>query len=800
MKFTLSWLEEYLETDADAEAIAERLTAQGLEVDTVEDRATELAPFSVAHVKSAERHPDADRLRVCLLETKDGEVQVVCGAPNARTGMKGVFAPAGTRIPGTGLDLKKGKIRGVESNGMLCSEREMGLSDEHDGIIDLPESAQVGEPVAPLLGVDDAVIDIELTPDRGDCAGVLGIARDLAAGGLGRFKPPAGEPVPGAFKGDIGVRFEFPQGKEHACPLFLGRVIRGVKNGPSPQWLQDRLKAVGLRPISALVDITNYFTLGRARPLHVFDADKVRGDLVLRLSKGGEVLEALNDKTYTLPEGAVTIYDDSGAVSIGGIVGGTSTGCTEETVNVFLEAALFDPVMIAETGRTLSVISDARYRNERGLDPAAAHQGFEAATALILELCGGEAGETVQAGDVPDWRRTASLRADRCATLGGLDVPQDEQAAILESLGFEIADRSAQALSAVVPSWRPDIVGEADLVEEVLRIKGFDEIPAVSMVRTSAVTPSAVGEQRRAGDLIRRCLAGRGLDEAVTYSFISSGHAGLFGQTPPELRLNNPISSEMDQMRPSILPGLILAAQANADRGLPDAALFELGPDYQDATDGGQRMVAAGVRSGMAKGRHWSDTPRPVDPFDARADAEAALAVAGAPVGNLQITPDAPDWYHPGRSGCLRLGPTVLAIFGEVHPGVLAALDAKGPMAAFELFVDQVPAPRAKGTGRKALALAALQPVERDFAFVVDEAVSAAALTRAVRGADKALIADARVFDVFRGAKLGEGKKSLAIAVTLQPREATLTDADIEALSRKVIESVTKQTGGEIRG
>lgn len=800
MKFTLSWLADYLDTDADAAAIAERLTAQGLEVDTVEDRAASLAPFTVAYVKSAEQHPDADRLRVCTLETNIGEVQVVCGAPNARTGMKGVFAPTGSHIPGTGLDLKKGKIRGVESNGMLCSEREMGLSDEHQGIIELPEDAEVGAAVAPLLGVDDAVIDIELTPDRGDCAGVLGIARDLAAGGLGTFKPGTGKPVPGKFPCPTDVKFDFPAGEEAACPLFLGRVIRGVKNGPSPQWLQDRLRAIGLRPISALVDITNFFTMGRARPLHVFDADKIQGDLVLRLSKGGETLDALNDKSYTLPEGVVTIYDDSGAVSIGGVVGGTSTGCTDETVNVFLEAALFDPIRIAEAGRSMSVISDARYRNERGLDPAAAHQGFEAATAMIVELCGGEPSEVVETGGVPEWRRSVGLRAERCATLGGLDVPLDEQEAILNELGFEITDRSAAGLTATPPSWRADIVGEADLVEEVLRIKGYDAVPAVSMVREKAITQSSVSDTRRTADLIRRALAERGLDEAVTYSFMSSAHTGLFGQSPPELRLSNPISSEMDQMRPSILPNLILAAQANADRGYPNAALFELGPDYQNASEKGQRMVAAGLRPGLIGGRHWTEAQRTADIYDVRADVEAALAVAGAPVGNLQITPDAPDWYHPGRSGCLRLGANVLATFGEVHPGVLGALDAKGPMAAFEIFVDKVPLPRDRGTERKALRLASLQPVERDYAFVVDESVTAAAVTRAVLGADKALIVDAQVFDVFRSEQLGQGRKSLAIAVTLQPREETLTDAQIEAVSQKVIANVGKQTGGEIRG
>ncbi|MEM1398733.1 MAG: phenylalanine--tRNA ligase subunit beta [Pseudomonadota bacterium] len=800
MKFTLSWLADYLDFDADAAAIADRLTAQGLEVDTVEDRAAALAPFTVAYVKSAERHPNADRLQVCMLDTADGEVQVICGATNARAGIKAVFAPAGSHVPGTGVDLKKGKIRGVDSNGMICSEREMGLSDDHEGIIELPDDAPVGAPVAPLLGVDDAVIDIELTPDRGDCAGVLGIARDLAAGGLGTLKFAKADVTKGSFKSPIGVRFEFPEGSDHACPLFLGRTIRGVKNGPSPQWLQDRLRAVGLRPISTLVDITNLFTLGRARPLHVFDANLVKGDLVLHPSKGGEVIEALNDKTYTLPPGVTTIYDESGAVSIAGIVGGTSTGCTDQTTDVFLEAALFDPILTAESGRKLSVISDARYRFERGVDPAAVHDGIEAATALIIELCGGEASELVETGKVPDWHRSYTLRANRCANLGGLHVEQDEQARILTDLGFEITDRDADALTTTPPSWRSDVHGEADLVEEVLRIKGFDHVPAVSMIRVGAVAPSAVSESRRTGDLIRRTLAGGGLDEAVTYSFMSSSHTGLFGQSPPDLTLSNPISSEMDQMRPSILPNLILAAQSNADKGMANACLFEVGPDYQDPTEKGQRFVAAGVRSGQASPRHWTVSARPVDLYDVRSDVESALEAAGAPVANLQTTADAPDWYHPGRSGCLRLGANVLATFGEVHPAVLKALDADGPMAAFEIFIDRVPAPRAKGTERKALDLATLQPVERDFAFVVGETVTAGDLTKAVKGADKALIVSAEVFDVFRGGQLGDGQKSLAISVTLQPRDATFTDAEIETISQKIIANVTKQTGGVIRG
>jgi phenylalanyl-tRNA synthetase beta chain len=800
MKFTLSWLKDHLDTTASLGEITETLTSLGLEVDGVEDPAAALAPFTIAYVKSAVQHPNADRLRVCIVDTGKGEVQVVCGAPNARTGMKGVFAPAGAHIPGTGVDLKPGVIRGEASNGMLCSEREMGLSNEHDGIIELPDDAPLGASFAAWRGLDDPVIEIGLTPDRADCAGIRGIARDLAAAGLGTLKPLDETAVEGRFNTDLTVTLDFPADAASACPLFVARVFRGVKNGPSPAWLQQQLKAIGLRPISALVDITNFFTFDRNRPLHVFDKAKVQGGLSLRLSRPGESLEALNDKTYALGDGVTVIHDDAAVLSLGAIMGGASTGVSEDTTEVILEAALFDPIRTAMSGRALGITSDARYRFERGVDPAAVFAGVEQATRMILELCGGEASQLVVAGHEPDWRRNLTLRPSRVESLGGIVVPRERQQAILAALGFGVSDGADGATVAAVPSWRGDVQGEADLVEEVLRVNGYDAIPAVPLPRMTTLTQSALTPQQKARELVRRGLAGRGLDEAVTWSFMDGRDASWFGFQNSGLKLLNPIASDLDTMRPSVLPNLIRAAGRNAARGLPDAALFEIGPVYRDATETGQQMVASGVRSGQSGPRHWAQPPRPVDAFDAKADAIAALDVAGAPVANLVVSTDAPDWYHPGRSGCLRLGPTVLAHFGELHPAVLAALAVDGPVVGFEVFLDAVPQPKKKpGTAKPLLKLAAFQPVVRDFAFVVAEDVPADRITKAAKGADRALIADVALFDVYRGAGLGEGRKSLALAVTLQPVEATLTDEAIEAVGKKIVAAVEKQ-GGTLRG
>ena len=804
MKFTLKWLKDHLETDRPLAEIVERLSLIGLEVEGVEDPAAKLAPFKVARVIEARQHPDADRLRVCRVETADGEVQVVCGAPNARTGMTGVFAPSGSYIPGTDMTLKPGVIRGVESNGMLVSEREMGLSDDHEGIIDLEESWAVGTPLAEVLGLDDPVIEVAVTPNFAHCLGVRGIARDLAAAGLGRLKPLAIPAQEGGFESPM--KWKIAGGAEAFCPYVAGRFFRGVRNGPSPAWLQQRLRAIGLRPISALVDITNYVTYDLNRPLHVFDADKVSGDPTMRLARAGERVLALDGREYLLDETNLVIADDAKAEAIGGIMGGEESGCSEATTNVFLEVAYFDPVLTARSARRLGIQSDARQRFERGIDPQSCRWGVEVATKLILELCGGDASEAVAAGTLPDPARSVALRAERCRTLGGVEVPVEEQARILGALGFEVSD-SDGGLVATVPSWRGDIVGEPDLVEEVLRIRGYETIPAVPLPLQHDLPEAVLTETQRRRTQIRQTLAWRGLEEAVTFSFMDGRLAERFGGVPESLVLDNPISAELDVMRPSILGNLAQAAARNAGRGFPDVALFELGPVYRDDTPKGEVLTATGLRAGAWQGRHWAGGARAVDAFDAKADVMAALEALGAPVDNLQVSTDAPAWYHPGRSGALRLGPTVIAWFGELHPAIAQALDLKGPVAAFELFVEAVPEPKAKkgakegGAKLKPLpSLPPFQPLVRDFAFLVEEAVPAEKLVRAARGADRQLVVAAEVFDLYRGQGVPEGRKSLALAVTLQPTQATLTDKELEAVSQKIVAAVVKATGGTLRG
>jgi len=795
MKTTLGWLKEHLETDVLPEVIADRLTMLGHEVEGVENRAAGLEPFTVASVISAERHPNADRLNVCLVETGNGQVQVVCGAPNAHTGMKGVFAPAGTVIPRTGAVLKETVIRGVASRGMLCSAYELGLGDDHEGIIELPENAPIGTRYASFAGLGDTVLDIKVTPNRADCLGVRGIARDLAAAGVGTLKPLDARPLPGCFHSPIRIHIE-----DHtACPLFLGRHIRGVRNGPSPAWLRQRLEAIGLRPISALVDTTNFLTFDLNRPLHVFDAGRVSGDLTVRFARPGETLLALNGQEYALDPAITAIADTASVQSLGGVIGGEATGCSEATTEIFIEAALFDPIRTAATGRKLNIASDARYRFERGLDPAFVQDGLEIATRLVLDLCGGEASEIVMAGAAPDWRRRYLLRTARMATLGGLHVPHEESAVTLRALGCTVEALAGGDLSVEPPSWRGDIVGEADLVEEVLRIKGYDQIPAAPLAREEPLSRPALTLSQRRAELVRRTLAARGLSEAVTFSFIGANEAELFGGGKPELKLVNPISADLDAMRPSVLPGLIAAVRRNADRGFPDVALFELGPLYRDDTPEGQALVAAGVRGGRSGSKHWRAPAREIDLYDVKSDALGALAAMGAPAENVQVTADPPPWYHPGRAGTLRLGPRVLGAFGELHPAVLEALDARPPVAGFEVFLNTVPEPRT-GRAKPPLKLSVFQPIERDFAFVVDRDLPADALLRAARSVDRKLVAEIRLFDVYEGAGLPEGKKSLAVTVVLQPQEQTLTDAEIEGFSKRFVAQVEKATGGKLRG
>jgi len=800
MKITLKWLKEHLETEATLDEVTDRLTMLGLEVESVEDRAKGLESFVVGKVTDAKQHPNADKLRICTVDNGTDVQEVVCGAPNARTGLTGVFAASGAYIPGTGITLKKAEIRGVESNGMLLSEREMGISDEHDGIIELADGTPIGSSAIEALGLDDPIIDIAITPNRGDCLGVRGIARDMAASGIGVLKPLPVEPVLGTFESPIRVHMDLDAEKADACTKFVGRYVRGVKNAESPKWLKDKLLAVGLRPISALVDITNLMTIEHCRPLHVFDADKVKGDIHVRMARPGETLEALNDKAYEMDAEMTVIADDKDAEALGGVMGGLATGCTEDTVNVFVESALFDPVRTATTGRKLNLQSDARFRFERGIDSGFLETGMEIATRLILDICGGEASELVVAGSGPAEQQKVSFRPARVKELAGVDVEPEEMMRILDVLGFAVEDKGAE-LDVTVPTWRNDIVGEACLVEEVVRVYGYDKVPMVSMERDGVLPHPALSPEKRKRSDVRRSLAARGLVEAVTLSFLSTENAALFGETPAELVLVNPISSDLGVMRPSILPNLIFAAGRNADRGIDSAALFEIGPQFSSDRAEGQDMVACGLRSGKTGERHWAEQPRPVDAFDAKADALAALSVAGAPVDKVQVTADAPAWYHPGRSGVIRLGPkTVLATFGEIHPGVLAKMDVKGPISGFEVFLGHIPQARSKKSAAKPhLTLSPLHPVSRDFAFVVEESVAADAMIRAVRKVEKDLIADVSIFDVFIGGNLGEGQKSVALTATLQPVEKTLTDAEIEAISERIVKSVEDATGGKLR-
>ncbi len=810
MKFTLSWLKDHLDTDAGVEEIAAALTDLGLEVEEIENPAETLGAFRICRVIEAVQHPDADRLRLCRVEAwpngpdaPSEDIQVVCGAPNARTGLVGVFAPVGTHVPGTGVDLKPGVIRGVESNGMLCSEREMMISDDHDGIIDLPEDAPMGARFIDYANLNDPVIDIAITPNRPDALGVRGVARDLAARGIGTLKQVETEAVKGTFASPIGVTLK-DDVKDKACPLFVGRYIKGVKNGPSPDWLQQRIRAIGLRPINALVDMTNFMTYDRARPLHVFDADKVKGDIHVRLSQPGEKLLALDGKEYEFDDAMTLICDDSGPEGIGGVMGGEVSGCTEETVNVFIESAYFDPVRTATTGRKLKINSDARYRFERGIDPEFAHDGMELATKMVLDMCGGEASELVIAGAAPDTARSFDLRHDRIKTLVGMDVDAAEQTRILSELGFTVT--VGEPMSVAVPPWRPDVRGEADLVEEVARVASLTKLESQPMPRaqTGALKRSLTPMQRRIA-IARRAIAAQGMNECVTYTFVAGKEAALFGGGSDALKLENPISSEMSDMRPSPLPGLLAAAARNQAQGFKDLALFEVGAAFHGAEPGEETIVAAGIRVGHASGREWTATRRGLDFFDAKADVEAVLTALGAPVDRLQTDRSAAGFFHPGRSAALKLGPKVtIAEIGELHPNAAKGMDIDGPAVAFIIHLAAIPFPKAKTKARPALTLNNLQAVERDFAFVVDARLEAEDIRKAARAADKALIEDVRIFDVFDGPKaatqLGEGKKSVAVAVRLQPKDATLKDEEIEALAAKVVASVEKVTGGTLRG
>ncbi|MEL7468079.1 MAG: phenylalanine--tRNA ligase subunit beta [Pseudomonadota bacterium] len=810
MKFTLSWLKEHLDTEASLTEITDALTDLGLELEGVADPAERLGAFTICRVIEAVQHPNADRLRLCRVEAwtngpdaPSEEVQVVCGAPNARTGLFGVFAPSGTHIPGTGVDLKPGVIRGVESNGMLCSERELELSDDHDGIIDLPSDAPLGQRYIDYAGANDPMIEIAITPNRPDALGIAGVARDLAARGLGTVISREIPQIDAKFESPFTVTID--DDVLAKAPVFCGRMIRGVKNGPSPAWLQQRLRAIGLRPISALVDITNYLTYDINRPLHVFDADKVQGSgLRVHWAEKGSTLEALDDKEYTFEPDMIMISDEHGPEAIAGVMGGNPTGCSVDTVNVFIESAYWDPVTTASTGRRLKIHSDARYRFERGIDPASCPVGADMGAAMIIALCGGEASEMVIAGQVPDTARSYTLRPERVVSLVGMEIARAEQIRILTELGFGCSDDGSNIVAAV-PSWRPDVLGEADLVEEIARIASLTKLKSQPLPRATGVGRKTLTPMQTRERNARRTLAAMGLNECVTYSFIAEEHAALFGGGGDSVRLDNPISSEMSHMRPSALPGLLSAAARNQAQGAMDVALFEIGAGYQGGEPGEQATTADAVRVGAHAARHWSGARRVVDLYDAKADAEAVLAALGAPVAKLMTAREAPDWFHPGRSAALKLGPkNTLAVFGELHPKVLKAMDIRGTAVAVSVMLENLPQAKAKSTTRPALQLSNLQAVERDFAFVVDAGVEAQQIVRAAMGGDKKLISGVEVFDIFDGGKasdqLGTGKKSVAIAVRLQPVNETLTDAEIEAVAEKIVASVAKATGAELRG
>ncbi|MBB5048434.1 phenylalanyl-tRNA synthetase beta chain [Rhodopseudomonas rhenobacensis] len=803
MKFSLSWLKDHLDTDESLERLADKLTMIGLEVEGIEDKAKLLKPFSIAQIISAEQHPNADRLRVCKVDTGAGEpLQVVCGAPNARAGLKTVFAAPGTYIPAKDFTISVGTIRGVESQGMMCSAGELALPDGIDGIIELPADAPVGVSYAEWAKLGDPVLDINLTPNRQDCAGVRGIARDLAAADMGRLIDHAIKPIRGEFPCPVKVAVE----DDKLCPGFAMRLVRGVKNGPSPEWLQQRLTSIGLRPINALVDITNYLTFDRSRPLHVFDAAKVKGDLTVRAARDGETLLALDGKTYTLDPKVCVIADETGVESLAGIMGGEASGCSAETTDVLIESALWNEINIAQTGRRLGINSDARYRFERGVDPAFMVPGLELATKLVLEFCGGTPSEIVVVGNPFGDDRLIDFPLAEVKRLAGIDVALPEARRILSRLGFMVAG-SGQTVKVAIPSWRSDVHGKADLVEEIVRIVGVDKVPLTPFERGEnprkpVLTPIQLRTRRA-----KRALAARGLVEAVNWSFISKPQAALFGGGQPELALANPIASDLSDMRPSLLPGLIAAAQANADRGNSDLALFEVGQVFKGDQPQDQFVAASGVRHGFASskglGRHWSGAA-PADAFDAKADAFAVLAAAGCPMQALQIVTGKalPGWLHPGRSGAIQIGPqNVLGYFGELHPRALEALHADGPLLAFEVILDRIPEGKQKATRAKpTLELSAFHPVSRDFAFIVDRSVRAGDIVRAAQGVDKKLITGVAVFDVYEGKGIDEAKKSVGIAVTIQPRDKTLTDQEIDAIGGKIVAEVTKKTGGVLRG
>lgn len=790
MKFTLSWLKKHLETDASLEEITDAMVRIGLEVEDVENPAEKLSAITVGYIKHAEKHPDADKLKVCKVETKEGELQIVCGAPNAREGIRVAFAPVGTYVPGIDVTLTKAKIRGVESFGMMCSSRELELGDDHDGIMELPEAA-IGTPIADVLGLDDPVIDFEVTPNRPDTNGVDGVARDLAAAGLGKLITTAPEKTEGKFDQPIKIEIE----NTDVCPAFAARTIRVVKNAPSPDWLQEQLRAIGLRPINALVDITNYISYDRARPLHVYDIAKLSGTVQARLGRTGEKFLALDGKEYAFDETMCVIADDKGVLGLGGIMGGEASGCTDETSDVLIESALFDAMTIARTGRKTGIVSDARYRFERGVDPQSVMTGLEMATKMILDICGGEASEISLSGAVPSTERVISFPPSEVERLTGLNVSDSEKERILTDLGFKVS--RGGSWDVVPPSYRPDIEGKADIVEEVARIHGLDHLPTDELPPLSKAhqhSPDLLPQRER---LSRRALTANGYHEAVTWAFTDAPLAKAFGGESAPV-ISNPISSDLGQMRPGALPNLLSALRRNTSRGIRHLRLFEIGGGYHGDKPDDQRAVLSAITYGAIPS-NWQGQHEAPDVFSAKAVVMNVLNILGVNTDNLMTLTDAPGHYHPGRKARLGLGPKVtLAHFGEIHPALLEQMDVPGPVAALEIFLDQIPAPKSKSVSKPSLDASQLMPLHRDFAFIVSEETPAEKLLKAVRGSEKQLLTDIRLFDVYRGQGINDGEKSLAIEVTLQPREKTFTDDEIEAISARIIKQAEK-AGARLR-
>tara|TARA_B110000037_G_scaffold223195_1_gene303663 strand:+ start:10466 stop:12856 length:2391 start_codon:yes stop_codon:yes gene_type:complete len=796
MKFTLSWLKTYLDTDVDLFTISETLTAIGLEVEEVIDPTEDLKPFVIAKIEKTEQHPNADKLRVCTVNNGNEIIQVVCGAPNAKAGLIGAFAPSGCTIPTNGLKLKPSNIRGVDSNGMMCSERELGLGDDHDGIIELPSDAPIGASFADYANLNDPTIEIAITPNHQDALGVYGIARDLAAAGIGTLIKPDISKISGNFKSPITINIV----DKNACPVFAGRYIRGVKNGPSPEWMQRRLISLGMKPISALVDITNFMTHDYGRPLHVFDADNIAGNLKVRLSKSGEKLLALDEKEYVFDDQVCVISDNKAINSIGGVMGGAGSGTYDETKNVFLECAWFDPIRTAMTGRKLGIESDARYRFERGVDPSTVLDGIEIATRLILDMCGGQPSEVEVSGKVPVISKTIIMRPERVKELGGINISKAEVIDILKRLGFKVTDND-KTLEVTSPSWRCDIDREPDLVEEVLRIYGYNKIVGEPLPASSRDIVAGLSPMQKRIRMAKRRAAVCGLREVITWSFISSSQAMLFADPKPELILDNPVSSDLNAMRPNLLPNLITAAGRNSDRGIKSVALFEAGNQFYSDKIDGQNFVIAGIRRGQKNERHWQKNSEDINVYDAKADAISILNAIGVKADNAQVVAEAPAWYHPGRSGVIRLGPkNIMAYFGEIHPNILKKLDVKGPLVGFEIMLGNIPLPRSKlGNSRGPLKSSDFQSVERDFAFVVSKDLAAEQLVKVISSVDKKLIDSVNVFDVYEGAGIDDGKKSIAVNVRLQPFNKTMTDDEIEEFRQDVISIVIKKTGGTLR-